>query len=191
MTFAQDRMPPVPKDQWTDSQKKAAAEFAGNRKQEVFGPFAVMLRSPEVMLRAMAMGDYLRFRTVLPPRLREFAVLLTARHWTQQFEWGTHQPAALRAGLEPDIVTAVAEGRRPEGLAEDDAILHDFVTELLHNRSVSDASYAKAVAAFGEQGVVDLVAVAGYYTFLSMMLNTARTPAPLEPTAPPLERFPK
>ena len=110
-----DRMPPIPKEQWTDSQRQAAARFADLRGLDVFGPFAVMLRSPEVMLRAAAMGDYMRHHTTLPPRLNEFVILLTARHWSQQFEWHVHQPEALKAGLSHDIVNAVAAGRRPIG----------------------------------------------------------------------------
>jgi 4-carboxymuconolactone decarboxylase len=182
----QDRMPPIPKDQWTDAQKKAAAEFAAARKQEVFGPFAVMLRSPEVMLRAMAMGDYMRYRTVLPPPLNEFIIIITARHWTQQFEWQVHQPAALNAGLPPAIVKAVAEGRRPDDMSEEEASVHDFTVELLRSRNVSDPVYAKAVARFGEQGVIDMVGVAAYYSFLSMMMNTARTAVPVHSAVPAL-----
>jgi 4-carboxymuconolactone decarboxylase len=181
-----DRMPPIPKDQWTDAHKQAAAEFAAARKQEVFGPFAVMLRSPEVMLRASAMGDYMRYRTVLPPRLNELIILITARHWTQQFEWHVHQPAALKAGLPADILSAVAEGRRPDAMAEEEAIVHDFAIELLRSQKVSDSVYAKAVTRFGEQGVIDMVGVAGYYTFLSMMMNTARTAVPADSSVPPL-----
>lgn len=183
---APDRMPPILKSQWTEAQKQAAAEFATSRRQEVFGPFAVMLRSPEVMLRASAMGEYMRYQTVLPPPLNEFIILLTARHWTQQFEWHVHQPAALEAGLHADIVNAVAQGRRPDRMSDEEAIVHDFTTELLRERYVSDPAYAKAVARFGEQGVIDMVGVAGYYSFLSMMMNTARTAVPAGSTVPPL-----
>ncbi len=190
-TTAQDRMPPIPAETMTEAQKKAAAEFAANRKQEVFGPFAVLLRSPEVMLRAMAMGDYMRFRTVLPPRLNEFVIILTARHWTQQYEWNAHYRAALNAGLDPDIVKAVADGRRPDRMSEEEQIVHDFCTELFHNQSVSDAIYARAVEKFGEQGVIDMVGVAGYYTFLSFVMNTARTATPPGGATPPLVPFPK
>jgi 4-carboxymuconolactone decarboxylase len=181
-----DRMPPIPKEQWTDVQQKAAAEFAAARKQDVFGPFAVMLRSPEVMLRASAMGEYMRYRTVLPPRLNELIILITARHWTQQFEWHVHQPAAVKAGLGAGIVNAVAEGRRPDDMPEEEAIVHDFTTELLRSQGVSDPIYAKAVAKFGEHGVIDMVGVAGYYSFLSMMMNTARTAVPADSTVPAL-----
>ena len=181
-----DRMPPIPNDQWSEAQKKAAAEFAEARRQEVFGPFAVMLRSPEVMLRASAMGDYMRYRTVLPPRLNELVILITARHWTQQFEWHVHQPAALKAGLGPDIVNAVSQGRRPDDMPDDEAIVHDFTIELLRSQNVSDAVYARAADRFGEQGIVDMVGVAGYYSLLSMMMNTARTATPADSTVPPL-----
>jgi len=181
-----DRLPPIPKDRWTDAQKRAAAEFAESRKQEVFGPFAVMLRSPEVMLRASAMGEYMRYRTVLPARLNELIILITARHWTQHFEWHVHQPAALQAGLDADIVNAVAEGRRPAAMPEHEAIVYDFADELLRSQNVSDPVYARAVAAFGEQGIIDMVGVAGYYSFLSMMMNTARTPVPADSLVPAL-----
>jgi 4-carboxymuconolactone decarboxylase len=183
---APDRMPAIPQDKWTDEQRKAAAQFAELRKQDVFGPFAIMLRSPEVMLRAGAMGDYMRHHTVLAPRLNEFIILLTARHWTQQFEWYVHQPAALKAGLSPDIVNAVAHGRRPTGMSDEEKTVHDFTLELLRGQNVSDPTYAAAVARFGEQGVVDMVGVAGYYTFLSMMMNMARTAVPADSTVPAL-----
>ena len=181
-----DRMPSIPKDQWTDAQRQAAATFAELRGQEVFGPFAVMLRSPDVMLRAAAMGDYMRHHTVLPPKLNEFIILLTARHWTQQFEWYVHQPAALQAGLGHDIVNAIAAGRRPIGMSDEEKIVHDFTIELLRGQNVSDPVYAAAVSRFGEQGVIDMVGVAGYYTLLSMIMNTARTPVPADSTVPPL-----
>ena len=181
-----DRMPPVPQDQWTDTQRQAAAKFAELRGQDVFGPFAVLLRSPEVMLRAAAMGDYMRHHTVLPPKLNEFVILLTARHWTQQFEWYVHQPAALQAGLSHDIVNAVAAGRRPIGMSDEEKVVHDFTIELLRGQNVSDPVYAAAVARFGEQGIIDMVGVVGYYTFLSMVMNTARTAVPADSTVPPL-----
>src|SRR5882757_2625481 len=141
-TPAPDRMPPIPRDQWTAAQQKAAIEFAAIRGQEVFGPFALMLRSPEVMLRAAAMGDYMRYKTALPPALNEFIILLVARHWSQQFEWHVHQPFALKAGLAEQIVAAVAKGRRPEAMSDDESIVYDFATELLRLQNVSDPTYA-------------------------------------------------
>ena len=176
--MAQDRMPEIPPGKMTEAQKKAADEFVAGRGTPVVGPFVPLLRSPEVMLRAKAMGDYLRFKSVLPPRLSEFAILITARQWTQQFEWGVHSSIAVKAGLSPEIVKAVAEGARPAGMSEEETIVYDFCTELHHNKSVSDATYGRALAKFKEQGIIDLVGINGYYTFLSMVMNVARTPPP-------------
>jgi len=148
-----------------------------------------LFRSPEVMLRAMAMGDYLRYRTVFPTRLNEFIILITARHFTQQYEWYVHYPIALKEGLGRDIADAIADGRRPPSMAADEALIYDFCTELLQHHSVSDPTYARAIGRFGENGTIEMVGVVAYYTFQSMVLNTARTPVP--PGAPALTPFPK
>ena len=189
-TDAQDRMPPIPPERMTDAQKKAVAEFTAARKVGISGPFVPLLRSPEVMNRARALGDYLRFNSVLPPRLSEFAILITARRWTQNYEWDAHQSLAVQGGLSREIVAAVADGRRPERMADDEDVLYQFCMELHQNQSVSDATYARAVATFGEQGVVDMIGISGYYTLLAMVLNTARTPVP-EGRTPALAPFPR
>jgi 4-carboxymuconolactone decarboxylase len=186
---AQARMPQIPVEKMTAEQKKVADEFLADRKQPLMGPFIPLLRSPEVLVRAQAMGDYLRFKSALPQKLRELVVLITARDWTQQFEWSHHAELAVKAGLDPEIVKAVAEGRRPTGMAADEQTAYEFCTELLHNKSVSDATYAKAIGAFGEQGTIDMVGLTGYYTFVSMVLNVNRTPPPLGATL--LAPFPK
>ena len=187
--MAQDRLPPIPAEKQTPEQRKASEAFRANRKQDVFGPFVPLLRSPEVMLRAMAMGDYLRYRTVFPIKLNEFIILITARHFTQQYEWYVHYPIALKEGLSRETADAIADGRRPPNLSDDEQLIHDFCTELLQHHSVSDPTYARAVARFGEQGTIEMVGVVAYYTFQSMVLNTARTPVP--PGAPSLKPFPK
>ena len=184
-----DRMPEIPADKLTPEQKKASDEFAAERKTPVFGPFVPLLRSPEVMLRARAMGDYLRYKSVLPPQLNEFAILITARHWTQEYEWAVHQPIAVKAGLKTDITQALAEGRRPQGMSGDEEMIYEFSTELHQNQSVSDATYARVLAKFGEQGIIDLIGVNGYYTFLAMVLNETRTALP-KGAVPPLAAFP-
>jgi 4-carboxymuconolactone decarboxylase len=173
-----DRLPAIPAAQMTDAQKKAVAEFEAARKTGISGPFVPMLRSPEVMNRARAMGDYLRFNSSLPPRLSEFAILITARRWSQNYEWDAHNRLALQAGLAPAIVTALIADRRPEAMAPDEEALYNFCDELHRTQHVSDATYARAVAAFGERGVIDIVGIQGYYTLLAMVLNTARTPVP-------------
>ena len=187
--IAQDRLPPIPADRLTDAQKKAMQEFTAARKAELSGPFWPLLRSPEVMSRARAMGDYLRFTSVLPPRLSEFAIIITARQWTQNYEWDVHAPLAQQGGLKPSIVAAVADGRRPEGMADDEDVLYTFCDELHRMQSISDGTYARAVKTFGEQGVVDILGISGYYTMLAMVLNTARTPVPAGHT-PALRAFP-
>ncbi len=185
-----DRMPPIPAEKLTAAQKKAVEEFKAARSADVSGPFIPLLRSPEVMSRARAMGDYLRFKSSLPPRLSEFVILMTARRWTQQYEWNAHATLAAQGGLSGDVIKAIAEGRRPEKMAADEETLYTFVEELQRNQSVSDATYARAVSAAGEQGVVDTVGIMGYYTMLAMMLNTARTPLP-DGARPALAPFPR
>jgi len=187
---AQDRMPPIPPEKMTAAQRTAVAEFKAARAVDISGPFIPLLRSPEVMNRARAMGDYLRYKSSLPPRLSEFVILLTARRWTQQYEWNAHQAAALQGGLRADIVAAVAEGRRPERLADDEEAVYALWDELQTHQSVSDATYARAIAKLGEQGVIDALGITGYYTMLAMVLNTARTPLP-DGVKPPLQKMPQ
>jgi 4-carboxymuconolactone decarboxylase len=175
---AQDRMPPIPAAQMTDAQKAAVEEFKAARRVDISGPFVPLLRSPEVMNRARAIGDYLRFRSALPPRLSEFLILLTARSWTQQYEWFAHRQIALEAGVAAATVAAIAEGRRPDPMSDDEAAIYDYFDELDRHRSVSDPTYARMVAKFGEQGVIDAAGIIGYYTMLSIAMNTARTAVP-------------
>ena len=187
---AQDRMPPIPAGQMTEAQRAAVAEFKAARSVDISGPFIPLLRSPDVMNRARAMGDYLRYKSALPPRLSEFVILLTARRWTQQYEWNAHHPLALQGGLSADIVKAVAEGRRPERMAEDEEAVYSMWDELQKNQSVSDATYARAIGKLGEQGVIDALGITGYYTLLAMVMNTTRAPLP-PGVAPPLAPFPR
>jgi len=188
---AQVRMPPIPADKMTDAQKKAAADFAAVRKTDPTGPFAVMLRVPELMDLAFKWREHVQFRSVLEPRLTELAIIIAARHWTQQYEWNAHYPLALKAGLKPELIAAVEEGRRPSRMAEDEEILYDLCTELQQNRGVSDATYARALAKFGEPGIIEAVSLQGYYSLLAMVMNTARTPLPAGATRPPLAAFPR
>ena len=175
---AQDRLPPIPADTMTAEQKKAVADFKAARGAELSGPFYPLLRSPDMMTRARAMGDYLRYNSALPPRLSEFVILLTASQWAQQYEWAIHHPIALKEGVSPETATAIAEGRRPARMTEDEETLYDLCLELQRNHVVSDPTYARALARFGERGVVDTVGIVGYYTLLAMTLNTFQTPPP-------------
>ena len=186
---AQDRMPPLAEDEMTEEQAASVAALVEARGYGPRGPWVPLLRSPEVMTRARAMGDYLRYNTSLEPRLSEFLILLTAREWTQQYEWYAHHDIALEAGISSEIVEAIADGRRPDGMAEDHAVLYAFFIELNHTKHVSDGTYARAIEIFGERGVMDTIGVIGYYTLLAMVMNTARTPTP-DNAVIPLEPLP-
>jgi 4-carboxymuconolactone decarboxylase len=191
VVFAQDRMPPIPDDQMTEAQREAVAEFKAARDTTRFGgPFVPLLRSPEMLSRARNVGDYVRFNSALPPRLSEFVILIIAREWTQQTEWSAHAGIAERAGLHADIIGAVAEGRRPDGMADDEAAVYDFCIELLRTHGVSDPTYARLVSVVEEKGVVDTIGIMGYYSLLAMVMNTARTPL-ANGAPPPLQAFPR
>ncbi len=173
-----ERLPRIPPEKMTEAQKKVAAEIAAGPRGEVRGPFVALLRSPELLSPLQKVGEYLRYKCRLDRRVMEFATLIAARHWTQHYEWHSHHEHAMKAGLKPAIADAIAEGRRPTGMAADEAIVYDLLTETLHNKCVSDPTYARAVAQFGESGVVDLVTLAGYYLTLAMVMNMARTALP-------------
>jgi 4-carboxymuconolactone decarboxylase len=180
----QDRMPPIPPERWSDAQRKYAEAIVGGPRGRLNGPFVPLLRSPELMDRAQRVGEYLRYGSAIGTRLSELAILVTSRQWTQQVEWAIHAPIALDVGIAPGVVDAIAHGRRPDAMSDDEAIVHDFCVELHTTRAVTDATYARALARFGEQGVVDLLGINGYYTFLAMIMNGTRTAAPDSAQAP-------
>jgi 4-carboxymuconolactone decarboxylase len=185
---AQQRLPTIPPDQYTAEQKKAAEEFLAARKAPVFGPFEPMMHSPEVMNMARAMGDYLRYHSAVGNTLSELVILITAREWSQDYEWYVHYPIALKAGIAKDIADAIADGRRPSGMSADQEIVYDFTTELQKNKRVSDPTFQRAEQRFGKKGVVDMTGISGYYTFLAMQLNVARYE--FSGSGPRLSRFP-
>ena len=186
---AQDRLPTIPPASYSPEQKQAALDFEAARKTPVFGPFEPLMHSPQVMSQARAMGDYLRYKSAIGTTLSELAILVTAREWSQDYEWTVHQPIALKAGIKADIVDAIADGRRPAGLSDDEEIVYEFTTELLRTKRVSDRTFARADKRFGKQGIVDLTGIAGYYTLLAMQLNVAQYAGPKDSLR--LARFPK
>ncbi len=189
VAVAQSRLPTIPPDQYTDQQKKAAEDFLAARKLPVFGPFEPLMYSPEVMSQARAMGDYLRYKSGVGNTLSELAILITAREWTQDYEWYVHAPIAAKAGIKPAIIEAIRDGRRPTGMSEDEEIVYDFSSELHKNKRVSDQAFARAEQRFGKPAVVDLVGINAYYTLLAMQLNIARYAMPKDGT--PLPRLPE
>jgi 4-carboxymuconolactone decarboxylase len=166
--------------------RESTAGGAGAELGEVRGPFNALLRSPELALRLQGVGESVRFHTSLSPALNELAILVTARHWTAQFEWYAHRELALGAGLDPAIPDSIAVGARPPALDRDQAAVYDFASELLRTGGVSDAAFAAADEALTERGVVDLVGVVGYYTLVSLVLNVDRYPLP-DGVDPPLQ----
>jgi 4-carboxymuconolactone decarboxylase len=131
------------------------------------------------MSQARAMGDYLRFKSAIGNTLSELAILITAREWTQDYEWTVHYPIALKAGIRQQIADAIAVGQRPTAMSADEAAVFDYASELLKNKQVSDATFERAKSRFGLKGVVDLTGIVGYYTFLAMQLNAAQYPIPV------------
>lgn len=189
VAHAEPRLPTIPPDQYTTEQKQAADEFLAARKTAVFGPFEPLMHSPQLMSQTRAMGDYLRYKSAIGNTLSEFVILITAREWTQDYEWHVHYPIALKAGIKQEVADAIADGRRPSNMSEDEQMVYDFSIELHRNKRVSDATYERVQKRFGNQGVVDLTGINAYYTLLAMQMNTAEYPLPKE--AKKLPRFPE
>jgi len=184
-----DRLPPLEAHALTDAQRRAADELAAGPRGGVIGPFVPLLRSPELLQHAQRMGEYLRYRSAIGTRLSELVILLIARFWSQQVEWSIHAPIAAKVGLPAETIGAIAAGRRPEALSDDESIIYDFCFELNVRQDVSDATFDRARARFGEHGVVDLIGLNGYYTLLAMVMNAAHT-APAATSVPPLAPLP-
>jgi 4-carboxymuconolactone decarboxylase len=172
------RFPGLKRDQLTDVQKRVYDSLADGPRGGVQGPFGPLLRSPELADRVRKLSDYLRFNTSLPARLNEFAILITARFWGAEYEWYAHKPLALKAGLGESIPDDLARKRRPANMKPDEELVYDFCTTLHRQHFVDDALFKRAMAMLGEQGVVDLIGVSGYYTLVSMVLNVAEIPLP-------------
>jgi 4-carboxymuconolactone decarboxylase len=189
--MAQERLPPIPADKMTEAQKKVVAEYKEVRKTDLgVGPFAVLLRLPDLVVPSLEIRLHNQRNSALSAKLTEFAILIASRQYTNSYEWNAHAPEAVKAGLSTAIVAAVADGRRPDNMSEEEAIIYDFCSELNHNQSVSDATYAKALGKFGEAGVVEAASLEGYYAYLALVMNVARTPVPA-PAKPALTAFPK
>jgi 4-carboxymuconolactone decarboxylase len=187
--LAQDRLPTIKPENYNEDQQKAAADFEAARKKPVFGPFEPLMHSPQVMTLARSMGDYLRYNSAIGNTLSELVILITAREWSQDYEWYVHYPIALKAGIKKETADAIADGRRPEGMSEDEEAVYQFACELIKNKRVSDQTFQRAEQKFGKKGAIDLTGIVGYYTFLAMQMNMARYNAPAE--GPKLSRLPE
>jgi 4-carboxymuconolactone decarboxylase len=171
-----DRFKPMTWDEMNDAQKKLTMDTLTGPRRGLGGPMNVLLRSPEMGDLAMKFGEYSRFRPTVPAKLRELAIILTARHWTAQYEWNAHKNAAAQAGLSADIINAIANRKRPTGMQPDEEAVYNFVNELLETKQVSDATFKNVKDRFGEKGLVDVIGVMGWYQMVSMLLNVDRYP---------------
>lgn len=182
------RFAPLTEATMTPRQRESYQSIVSGPRKGARGPFNALLRSPEVADRVQKVGEYIRFQSSIPAALNEMAILITGRFWGAQYEFWAHGQLARTAGLPDAIIDAIAQGRRPAGMNEEQRIVYDFCTELFRDKAVSDASFAAAVGRFGEQGVIDLIAASGYYSIVSMVLNVDRYPLPdgEEPPLPPL-----
>jgi 4-carboxymuconolactone decarboxylase len=173
-----ERMAPIPLEKMSEAQRKIANDIMSGPRGGMRGPFNTWLRSPELADRLQKVGEYIRFNSSLDKRVNEMAIIMTAQAWGSQYEWYAHAPLALKAGLDPSIVAAIGAGRKPEKMQDDEAIVWEFTTQLRRDHAVDDETYAKALEKFGEQGLMDLIAVNGYYDVVSMTLNVARVMPP-------------
>jgi 4-carboxymuconolactone decarboxylase len=180
------RFAPLKADELSPSQKAWADMIAAPPRSAKFGgpPYRAYIRNPELAPRLSALSEYLRWNTTLAPRLSEFAILITARQWTAQYEWFAHYPLALKAGLDPKILGDLSAGRRPDNMRDDEAALYDLATGLYRDKKVTDAVYKAAVDRFGERGVMDIIGIIGYYDLVSMTLITMQAGAPNDSVAP-------
>jgi len=172
------RFKPLTYDEMTPAQRTMIEHVLSGPRGSTDGPFNVQLRSPEMGDLGQQFGAATRFATSVPRKLYELAIIITARHWTAQFEWTAHHRGALQAGVSPAVCDAIAEGKRPPAMPPDEEAVYNFATELLEKKQVSDATFDAAKKLLGERGVVDLISVMGWYGTVSMYLNVDRYPLP-------------
>ena len=180
------RFAPLKAEQLTPPQKAWADEIAVPPRNAKFGnpPYRAYIRNPELAPKLSALSEYLRWNTKLPARLSEMAILITAREWTAQYEWFAHYPLALKGGLDPKVADAIAAGKRPDAMKDDEAALYDLATALYRDRKVSYPVYKAALEKFGERGIMDIIGIIGYYDLVSMTLITMQAEAPNDSVRP-------
>jgi len=177
-TSKEPRFPQLTMDQLSEAQKPLGEQIMKVSSVGLGGPYNPMIRSPVLGQRLYDLFYYLRWQTSVPTRLNEFAILIIGRQWRSQVEWFAHAPLAAKAGLSTNVIAELKEGKRPSSMAEDEAVVYDFVTELTSTKKVSDETYARAKKVFNDQQIVDLTAVAGNYVMVAMMLAMAEETVP-------------
>jgi 4-carboxymuconolactone decarboxylase len=172
------RFPQLIFDQLSEAQKSLGEQVMKVSSVGIGGPYNLLLRSPVLGQRMFDLFDYLRWKTSVPTRLNEFAILIIGRQWRSQMEWFAHVPIATKAGLSADIIAELKANKRPSKMAEDEALVYDFVTELTTTHKVSDETFARARKLFSDQQIIDLTAVAGNYVMVAMILAMAEQSVP-------------
>ena len=178
------RFPQLILDQLSAAQKPLADQVMKVSSVGIGGPYNLLLRSPVLGQRLFDLFDYLRWNTSIDLRLNEFAILIVGRQWRSQVEWFAHVPIALKAGLSHDVITELKANKRPSKMADDEAVVYDFVTELTTTHKVSDATFARARKIFNDQQIVDLTALAGNYVMVAMILAMAEQTVPPDKEEP-------
>lgn len=186
-----ERLPIPARETMNEAQQAVADAIINGPRKAIFGPFVPLLQTPVLMAHIGKTGEALRFHGTLPARIRELAICVVARETCNQFEWQTHAPLAIEAGVAPQAIDALAAGRRPRGLAADEACAVNFVDELMRRHGVSDETYAESNSCFGARGIVELTALVGYFAMVCWIMNVARTPGPSGSTTPALISFPR
>lgn len=186
-----DRMPPLPIPSLNEKQRNVAEELTKGPRGGVKGPFIPILRSPELVERLGRVGEYLRFGSSLEARISELIMLIVSREWTNQFEWAVHLSLALKNGVQQEVIDALAEGRYPKGMAQDEEIAYEVCDELGRTKGICETTYRRAVAKFGEVGLVDMVTVYGYFVTVCAIMNVAHTPPPADTGVAAILPFPR
>jgi 4-carboxymuconolactone decarboxylase len=186
-TGKEPRFPQLTMDQLSEQQKPLGEQVMKISSVGLGGPYNPLMRSPVLGQRLFDLFHYLRWETSVPTRLNEFAIIIIGRQWKSQVEWFAHAPLAAKAGLNADIIAELKEGKRPSKMAEDEAVVYDFVTELTTTQKVSDETFARAKKVFNDQQIVDLTAVAGNYVMVAMMLAMAEETVPASKGEPPFK----
>jgi 4-carboxymuconolactone decarboxylase len=189
--FTSERLPSPERDAMNEAQRAAAEAIINGPRKAIFGPFVPLLQTPVLMEHIGKAGEALRYNGTLPDSIRELVICIVARETSNQFEWQTHVPLAIKAGVPTEAIDALASGRRPRVLPVNETCAIDFVSELMQKHGVSDDTYAEAVSCFGTQGTVELTGVVGYFVMVCWIMNVARTPGPNGSTSSRLAAFPR
>lgn len=162
----------------TPAQQRVHDQIVAGRRGRFGGPFQLLIRAPEICELAAQMGEHLRWGTSLPARLSELAIIATARFWRAQYEWHAHAPLAEKAGVPAAAIEAIRTGGEPQFTAADEALVYRLCREIFRTQRLSEASFKEAIAAFGEAGLVEIVAIIGYYTLIGNTLNVFQVALP-------------